>query len=235
MCPVGYAGLRMSIRPGDRVSFTLSGLSREQQNTRRRTTGEDFATRSVAAVAGACADVEAPGYDEEDGGAFADTRVDAKRETPPRLKGRRTFCTTIVTVWTICTVCVAAGLMLQLLSYRLFDQSDSDQDFERRLARDDTIRDRVCFGVWDSHRAVTQLQLQVSVSMALGVRASDGDIRVEAEDNYFFEVEVDHATVEEVEYIASPKFVERLNSQLSYYGGTGVLSKPPRLVKNTTA
>lgn len=223
----------MSIRPGDRVSFTLSGLSREQQNTRRRTAGEDLATRSAAAVAGACADVEAPGYEEEEGG-YADTRVDAKRQSIPRLKGRRTFCTTIVAVWTICTVCVAAGIMVKLLSSRFLHQSDSDQDFERRLGRDETIRDKVFFGVWDSRRAVTQLQLQVSVSMALGVRASDGDIRVNTEENFFFQVEVDHATVEEVEYIASSKFVERLNSQLDYYGGMGVLSKPPRLIKNTT-
>jgi hypothetical protein len=226
----------MSIRAGDRVSFTLSGLSREQQNTRRRTTGEDVATRSAAAVAGACADVEAPGYEEEDGGGvFVDTRVDAKREAPPRLKGRRTFCTTIVTLWTICTLCVATGVVLNLLSSRFFDKSDSDKDFERRLARDETIRDKVFFGVWDSQRAVTQLQLQVSVSMALGVRAEDGDIKVEGKDNYFFEIEVHHATVEEVEYISSLQFVERLNSQLSYYGGIGVLSKPPRLIKNTTA
>jgi len=222
----------MSIRPGDRVSFTLSGLEREQQNTRRRSQVEDLAARSAAAVAGACADVEG-GYEGDEGGAFADTRVDAKRDSPPRLKNRRTFCTTLVTVWAVCTLCVAAGLVVHATSYRFFDVSDSDQDFERRLARDETIRDKVFFGVWDSHRAVTQLQLQVSVSMALGVRAEDGDIRVKAEDNYFFEVEVDHATVEEVEYIASAKFVDRLNSQLTYYGGVGVLSKPARLVKNT--
>lgn len=224
----------MSIRPGDRVSFTLSGLSREQQNTRRRTPGEDLAAKSAAALAGACADVEAPVYEEEDRGVFADTRVDTKREAPPRLKGKRTFCTTLVTVWTICTICVAVGLVVQLLGAHVFDQLDSDNEFERRLARDETIRDKVFFGVWDSRRAVTQLQLQVSVSMALGVRASDGDIRIDAEDNYFFEVEVDHATVEEVEYIASPKFVDRLNAQLNYYGGVGVLSKPPRLIKNTS-
>jgi hypothetical protein len=224
----------MSIRPDERISFVLSGLSREQQNTRRRTTpAEDFAARSAAAVAGACADldVESSGGYEDDGGRA--THVDAKRDNPPKLKGKRTFCTTLVALWTACTTAVALLLVLQTFNSK-FWESDVDQAIERRLARDDTIKDRVLFGVWDSRQSITPLQLQVAVSMALGVRASDGDIRVEADENSFFEISVDHATVEEVEYIAGAAFMERLNTQMAHYGGSGVLSKPPKLLRNTT-
>ena len=206
----------MSIRSGDRVSFTLSGLSTET-NARRRG-GEELA-HSAAAVAGAFADVEAP--------SDTVTRVEAKRELP-KLKSRRTFCTWLVILWTACTLSIAAGI-----AFHLFNSASADDEFERRLARDSSIRDRVVFGLWDSEQASTKLQLQVSVSVALGVRAEDGDIEVEEEDNHFFKVTVDHATVEETEYLASPKFLQRLNTQLGYYGGLAVLSKPPRLVKPT--
>jgi len=218
----------MSFRPGDRVSFVLSGLEREQQqnaqqqNARRRTTGnEDLDVRSAAAVAGACsaADIESFGYDG------ADTT------SPPKLKNRRACCTTLVVVWTICTSVI---LFFQLANSRLFDASEDDA-FERRLVRDESIHEYVTFGIWDSHRSITKLQLQVCVSVALGVRASDGDVSVEAEDNFFFRVAVDHATVEEVEYISSVKFFDRLNSQLLFYGGLSVLSKPPKIIKNSTA
>ena len=76
------------------------------------------------------------------------------------------------------------------------------------------------------------MQLQVSVSMALGVRAEDDDIKVVVEDNFFYRITVDHATHEEVDYISTEAFINKLNEQLSYYGGVGVLSKPPRLLKN---
>ena len=63
------------------------------------------------------------------------------------------------------------------------------------------------------------------------VCADDGDIDVVEKENFFFEITVDHATVEEVEFIASPAFIARLNQQMSFFGGFPVLSKPPRLVK----
>jgi hypothetical protein len=120
--------------------------------------------------------------------------------------------------------------LFNLTSGRFFDADD--RAAERRIARDSSIKDRVEFGIWDSRRSITPMQLQVSVSMALGVRAEDDDINIKIEDNSFFEITVQHATQEEVDYISTETFIDKLNGQLSYYGGLGVLSKPPRLLKN---
>jgi hypothetical protein len=109
-------------------------------------------------------------------------------------------------------------------------QTEEDA-LERRIARDDSVSDYVLFGVWDSHVAITPLQLQVAVSMALGVRAADDDVHVVADEQSFFEVRVEHATAEECDYIASPNFLVKLNLQLTHYGGSAVLSRPPRLHK----
>lgn len=226
----------MSIRPDERISFVLSDLSRQQngaQNAARRRGCDDFTTRSAAAaVVGATgaagdfsADLESPSNRDDD----ACVRVDAKR--PPRLRSRRAFCMTLVGIWTTVTLIVAVMLVMQVASSRYFDMSTSDSALERRLARDSTIRDTAEFGIWDSRRVVTPLQLQVVVSMALGVRAADDDVHVTAEDNFFYVVSVQHATVEEVEFIGSTGFINRLNTHLEPYGGLAVISKPPKLVK----
>ena len=220
----------MSIRPEERISFVLSSLSREQQQTRRRTPADDFATRSAAAVAGACSDIESAANDDD---ASKNTHVDAKRSTPPKLKPRRLCCTVLVAMWTLLTISVSCMTLLNMTNGRFFDADDPA--VERRIARDSSIKDRVEFGIWDSKRSVTPMQLQVSVSMALGVRAEDDDINIKIEDNSFFEITVQHATHEESDYISTETFIDKLNGQLSYYGGLGVLSKPPRLLKNHSA
>ena len=133
-------------------------------------------------------------------------------------------------LWTFVTTIVALTVVVQTIALRPMDTTYTD-DLERRLARDPSIKDKVNFGLWDSHGVITKLQLQVATSMALGVRADDGDIDVVEKENFFFEITVDHATVEEVEFIASPAFIARLNQQMSFFGGSPVLSKPPRLVK----
>jgi hypothetical protein len=102
---------------------------------------------------------------------------------------------------------------------------------ERRLQRDETIKDTISFGIWDSHAAITHLQLQVAVSLALGVRASDDDVYVAIEDESFFFVRLDHGTPEEVDYLTSEAFLERLNANLAHFGGSAVLSKAPKLHK----
>ena len=117
----------------------------------------------------------------------------------------------------------------------LFGADDAETAAERRLARDESITDYLKFGVWDSHGAITPLQLQVAVSMALGVRASDDDIRVVGDEESFFEVQVEHATAEECDYVASPAFMAKLNVHLVHYAGSGVLSRPPRLHKHDAA
>lgn len=182
----------------------------------------DDAARNAAAVAGACADLEAA---EE----FDETRVDAKRLPPPKLKRRNCCCTSLLGMLAILIVLVVfGGLVFEL---RAFELTEVDSALERRIARDSTVKDQLVFGVWDSKHSITKLQLQVATSMALGVRADDGDVSVDSLDSFFFNVRVEHATVEEVDYIASDVFIDRLNVQMAHYGGIGVLSKPPHLVK----
>ena len=78
---------------------------------------------------------------------------------------------------------------------------------------------------------MTPLQLQVAISMALGVRAEDDDVSVKVDENYFFDVSVQHATIEEAEYAGSETFLAKLNAHLLHYGGQAVLSHPPKLHK----
>ena len=103
---------------------------------------------------------------------------------------------------------------------------------DRRIVRDDSILDFVAFGIWDSHVSITPLQLQVAVSLALGARTLDDDIHVNADGESFFNIVVDHATTEEVEFIASTTFITTLNTQMSFYGAHGVLCKAPKLHRN---
>jgi hypothetical protein len=222
----------MSIRPADeRISFVLSDLQRGQQ--RRRAPVDDIESRSAAAVAGVV-----DGFDEHrsersersDRSDFDRTRVDAHREPPPRLKARRPCCTTLMMLW-FCSLLVFAGFFaIQATTLH----AEESRGIDRRLARDSSIRDVVEFGVWDARGQVTALQLQVSVSVALGVRAADDDVHILENDNHFFRIHVDHATIEETEYLASEGFLERLNEQLTNYDGRAVLSVPPTLRKNHT-
>ena len=125
---------------------------------------------------------------------------------------------------------VVAGLVLQTV---LLNKSDVDETkLSRRLARDPTVRTVVSFGVWDSKGAITPLQLQVSVSVALGVRADDDDVHVVAGEAHFFTICVQHATLEETDFLNTEAFMDRLNVQLQNYGGFGILSRQAHLFKN---
>ena len=211
------------MRPHDeRISFVLSDLQRGNQ--RRRALNEvDIESRSAAAVAGA--------YERfEDG--LSPTHVDVQREPPPKLRGRRPCCTTLAVLWCVATSVAASLFLLQAVA--VHGEESANHGLERRLARDGSIRAAVRFGIWDSKAAITPLQLQVSISVALGVRADDDDIDVREESNHFFVIVVQHATVEESEYIGSSQFLAQLNEQLENYGGSAVLSRPPALLKNAT-
>jgi len=256
-----------SCRPDERISFTLSELSRERQTPRRRTqVDEEFAVRSAAAVAGY--DSEAAIRDEE-----AALRVDAHR--PPKLKSRSCFSSIsacFVAIWAIgCVFTFLTLILLQLSSasggsgglggmsgssgmsgmsgmsgssgmsassashlFWPWDDSggaSSNGPSQHRLVRDTTIKDRLEFGLWDSRQRVTKLQLQVAVSLALGVRADDDDVSVELKENHFFDVEVQHATAEEEDFVSSIEFLQRLNMHVGVYDGQMVVSKPAKLVK----
>ena len=203
----------------DRISFTLSNLNHERG--RRRLQPDDDLERPAAAVAGVVDGID----------AGPTTRVEASREPPPTLKPPRRPCFTLLTaLWTM-SLCVAGSFFCV---HEMLIHIEADRVSDRHLVRDATIRDVVEFGVWDSRLAVSSLQLQVSVSMAVGVRADDGDVAVQQHDNHFFVVRVDHATAEETDFLGSAAFLERLNDQLQNYGGLAVLSIQPQLKRNHT-
>jgi len=229
----------MSLPVSERISFTLSNLQKhlpEADGSRRRVVPQlptDDATdsrgRSLAAAAGA-----ATSFDDVESTSGHD-HVDVRKflHPPPTLKSRRCCCVTIIVTWTLFSTTFFIATLMNIHSMGLFQNEDAS--LERRIVRDNSIPDFVSFGVWDSRVSITPLQLQVVVSMALGVRASDDDVHVYADDESFFDVRVDHANAEEIEYIASPAFLTRLNTHMAPYGGIGVLSRPPKLHKNATA
>lgn len=223
----------------ERVSYVLSNLQREKltasapqedgaPSTRRRNAAQDARLVTVTDVAGADAE-----GDVERGVVFDSPThfVDASSmNAPPRLKPRRSCCFTIVGLWALVVACVCTGTCLQIYHTHLRDAEDA-LAFERRVARDDTITDVLEFGIWDSMSKLTPLQLQVAISLALGVRADDGDVHVSGQENSFFVIRVDHATVEESDFINSDAFASTLNKHTVYYEGKCVLSKRARLIK----
>ena len=215
----------------ERISFTLSNMQRaaESDGSRRRAGAvaahEVDHGRSAAAVAAQhLDDLESQHLDHVEAQKLASA-------PPPKLKSRRCCCMTLVSVWMLFSTgfFVLTIANTHVLTSSLFA---GDAAAERRLARDGTITDCVSFGIWDSHVAITPLQLQVAVSMALGVRADDDDVHVHADEDSFFTVKIDHATAEEVDYIGSPSFLAKLNVHLSPYSGQAVLSRPPKLHKD---
>ena len=223
----------------ERVSYVLSNLQREKLTasappedgappTRRRNATHDSRLVTVTDVAGA--DTE---EDVEHGAAFDSPTsfVDASfMNAPPRLKPRRNCCFTIFGLWALVVVCACTVICLQIYHTHLKDVEDA-LAFERRVARDDTITDVLEFGIWDSMSKLTPLQLQVAISLALGVRADDGDVQVRGRENSFFVIRVDHATAEESDFINSDAFASTLNKHTVYYEGKCVLSKRARLLK----
>jgi hypothetical protein len=155
---------------------------------------------------------------------------DPEDKRPPKLQERRSCCWILLSLWGAFVIFVVVSFCFQVKIHRILFPSFDDA-LERRLARDESIKDVLSFGIWDSERQLTKLQLQVALSMALGVRAEDDDISVESEENFFFLVRVEHATIEEMEFVGSETFIERLNTQLGHYNGNAVLSHPPKLNK----
>jgi hypothetical protein len=153
---------------------------------------------------------------------------DPEEKRPPKLRERPSCCWILLSLWGVFMIFVIASFCFQMQIHRILFPAFDDA-LERRLARDESIKDVLSFGIWDSERQLTKLQLQVALSMALGVRAEDDDISVESEENYFFLVKVEHATIEEMEFVGSEAFVARLNTQLEHFNGNAVLSHPPKL------
>ena len=152
---------------------------------------------------------------------------------PPKLKPRRSCCLTITFVWAL-VVCV----VVFVVSIEIYDVHraaiEEAKQFEKRVARDFSIHERVAFGVWDREGRLTPLQLQVGVSMALGVRASDDDVHITQLENAFFGVSVEHGTTEEVDFVNSDGFIASLNEHLEHYEASCVLSQGARLLHKST-
>ena len=211
----------MSIRPAERLSFVLSEVKRDEQQQRRQRKPFEDVESSAAAVAGSLNHfTDAP----------STTHVDAAREPPPKLKPRRTACSMLLWAWCFISVVVMTGIALQ--TAMLYHSDVEESKLTRRLARDASVTTKMSFGVWDSKGVITPLQLQVSVSVALGVRADDDDVRVAAGEAHFFTINVDHATLEETDYVNTDVFLDRLNEQLENYGGVAVISRQAKLYKN---
>jgi hypothetical protein len=135
-------------------------------------------------------------------------------------------------LWAVLVACAGTIICLQIYHTHVRDAEDA-LAFERRVARDGAIKEGLEFGIWDSMSKITPLQLQVAISLALGVRADDGDVHVNEQENSFFVIRVDHATVEEIDFINSDAFVSSLNTHTLHYDGRCVLSKRARLIKQT--
>jgi len=243
----GYGACEMQpLPPSERISFTLSNLQKHMpesaavvattEGSRRRTVPQittdgtpDTRECSLAAAAGAATSSSSSSFGNVESGSFYDHKFS---RPPPKLKNRRCCCIALIMTWTLLSTTFSVVTLLNLHDMNVFQTEGAS--LERRIARDDSIRDFVLFGVWDSRVSITPLQLQVAVSMALGVRASDDDVHVTADEESFFQVRVDHATIEEVEYIGSSGFFSRLNTHMSHYGGVGVLSRPPKLHRNSS-
>ena len=226
----------MSRRPD--WSFTLDDLSNE--STRKRAAAS--ATSSLQSGGTVIMDEFSSASDlmathEED-----KYNHDGKRDLPKLPTGQGRMCWALgCCVFTCCCLLPAAfvgavymaapEMVLQLLPTSLH-ADPAAQANARAVKRDESIKDSIHFGVWDSKQSVTPLQLQVAISMALGVRVEDEDIAVTPQTNrHFFEVRVDHGTQEELAHIESDVFLASLNSHLVQFNGNAVVTHSPRLVK----
>lgn len=223
----------------ERVSYVMSNLQREPIGTaedattatrRRSMTASDAKVANVLDVEGAEPDADVNDGHYPPSHQFVDA---ATLSNPPILKPRRSCCCTLIGVWVLFVMCTAAIIGVQIYHTHL-REVDERRAFERRVARDDSILDRLEFGIWDSMGMLTKLQLQVAVSLALGARADDGDVHVMEQENAFYSILIDHATIEECDFVNSDAFATELNVHTRHYDGKCVLSKRARLLKHTS-
>lgn len=213
---------RMSQRTGASLSFVLGNLQSQSTDacTKRRT--DQHACHGASTL---------PTTDPEAGAAaprvITFTEDDHEQEKrlhhlpPPLLQtSRRTmvFCIS-------CCCCIATSLII-VATMTIIGYSDSPIAMLRAPphSRNASIVDRARIGLWDSQRAITKLQLQVAVSLALGVRALDDDIHIVENDQHFFTVNIDHTDTDEIEFMRGHRFLALLNTNLAPFGGLCVVS-----------
>ena len=220
----------------EQISFVLSNLKREaaQQQQQQQQHGRVPRRR---AVPGEGVDGGGDGPDAcdiENGEGHTDSDiifVDGVAQRPPKLRQRRSCCVTITLMWSMIVIAAVFVVIVEL--YHMHSSTIEEKRLiEKRVARDDGVKDRAGFGVWDQQSRLTPLQLQVAVSLALGVRANDDDVHVTKMENFFFAVSVEHATGEEIDYINGETFIETLNEHVEHYEALCVISQRARLVKS---
>jgi len=111
------------------------------------------------------------------------------RQKPPKLKRQWPWC-----CWLVCASWVVGTSLYSVSNIADIDISlpYSAAKVPKPTERDESIFEYITFGVWDSHMVITSLQLQVAVSIALSVRAFDEDISVTRQDDFFFDVKIEH-------------------------------------------
>ena len=222
----------MSRHPTD-LSFTTLDDFRRDDSTRKRTTTSLQSGGTVLDEFSSASDFATRQDDD----------VDSKKDLPRLPGGNSRLCCVLGVCIFVCFCLTPASLIgiayllapdivLGLLPASLRTDPVAQANARAAVKRDDSIKDSIIFGIWDSKQSITPLQLQVAISMTLGVRVEDEDVTVKPQQNrHFFEVKVEHATQEELVHIESEMFLASLNVHLVQFGGNSVITHSPRLVK----
>jgi hypothetical protein len=217
------------------LSFTTFGTLedfRRDESTRKRATTSLQSGGTVLDEFSSASDFAARHDDD----------VDSKKDLPRLPNGNSRLCCVLsVCVFVCCCITpasligiaylLAPDIVLGLLPASLRTDPVAQAN-ARAVKRDESIKDYIEVGIWDSKQSITPLQLQVAISIALGVRVEDEDIEVKVQQNrHFFEVTVSHGTQEELAHIESDVFLASLNVHLVQFGGNAVVTHSPLLVK----
>jgi len=153
-------------------------------------------------------------YDVEEGG------LERKKDLPVLKSSRKTTAVCI-----LCCLCLL-GSVACATAITTINLLDTPLAIMRTPphSRNESVTDSAQIGLWDSQRAITKLQLQVAVSLALGVRSLDDDIHVRERESHFFTVVVDHTDTDELSFMKSSRFLNLLNVHLAPFGGLCVVS-----------
>lgn len=222
----------MSRRPD--FAFTLDDFRRDDSTRKRATSSLQSGGTAIADEFSSASDL-LPHHDDD---------ADSKKDQLPKLpngSNNRLCCLLACSFFTCCCLGPAAlvgaayvlapDAVLSMLPASVRTDPDAQAN-NRAVKRDESIPDHCELGIWDSQQHATPLQMQVALSLALGVRVDDEDVSVMAQQNrHFFEIKISHATQEEVVYIESPVFLASLNAHLTQFGAQAVLTHSPKLVK----
>ena len=222
----------MSRRPDLSFTYTLDDIRRDD-STRKRAAASLQSGGTVLDEFSSASDLT-PHHDDD---------TDSKKGLPKLPNGNNRLCCLLGCCFFACCCLTPASLLgvayllapdtvLGLVPNALRADPATAVD-NRAVKRDETIKDHIELGLWDSKQSATPLQLQVATSLALGVRVDDEDVSVAAQQNrHFFEIKIDHGTQEELVFLDSPVFLASLNAHLAQFGASAVVTHSPKLVKS---